>query len=361
MMKFLRKLDRIFNRISRTIQEVLGMKPNWPILIAPYKGYGKDKQVLLRGRVIKDRRIVKGEVDSTWRALLNNYKRFNSREVAGAEVHIQINGDQFSVRTDAEGYFFLNEELSQPLPPTKDQWHEARLWLTETPRRQIDAQSTGQVLIPDEEAKFGFISDVDDTILKTDVTSALKLRVLYHTFLKSADLRQSFGQAASFFQALRCGLSDHPVNPVFYVSNSPWNLYDLLDEFLMLNDLPDGPILLRDFGIPYKERPEDYRGHKHESIIRILKTYPSLPFVLIGDSGENDPYIYEDVAREFPDRIIAIYIRDVRSIRRARRIKEFIEQTGVDMQLVQNYGEAAKDAAGRGLLSYDRFQQYRPK
>lgn len=356
MLKFLRKLDRMANRLGRTVKEWLGHKPNWPILIVTYKGYGYGEQVVLRGRVIKDRRIVKGEVNSTWRALLNNYKRFNSREIAGATVHIRINGEYFPVKTDEEGYFFLHQTLARPLSASDSQWHQAQLRLIETPRRKLDVHTTGNIIVPGKEAAFGFISDVDDTVLKTDVTSLLKLRVLYHTLLKSAHLRQSFGQAAAFFQALRCGLADRPVNPVFYVSNSPWNLYDLLEEFLQLNDLPAGPILLRDFGLPYQERSKDYLGHKHSSIIRILETYPHLPFVLIGDSGENDPYIYDAVARTYPDRIAAIYIRDVRSIRRARRIKRFIGQTGADIKLVQNYRQAAQDAVDRGLMDWGRFK-----
>jgi phosphatidate phosphatase APP1 len=359
MLKFLRKLDRMANRLSRAVKEWLGHKPNWPILIAPYKGYGYEQQLVLRGRVIKDRRIVKGEANSTWRALLNNYKRFNSREVRGATVHIHVNGEYFPVQTDEEGYFFLQETLAHPLSSGQNQWHKVHLQLTETPRRKLDVRATGKVIVPGKEATFGFISDVDDTVLKTEVTSLLKLRVLYHTLLKSAHLRQSFGQAAAFFQALRCGLANEPVNPVFYVSNSPWNLYDLLEEFLQINNLPAGPILLRDFGLPYQERPEHYLGHKHSSIIRILETYPHLPFVLIGDSGEQDPYIYEAVARAYPERITAIYIRDVRSIRRARRIKRFIEETGVDMKLVQNYRHAAQDAADRGLLHWERFNGYK--
>jgi len=359
MLKFLRKLDRMANRLSRTVKEWLGYKPSWPILITPYKGYGYAQQVVLRGRVIKDRRIVKSEANSTWRALLNSYKRFNSREIKGATVHIHINGDYFPVQTDEEGYFFLQETLTDPLPNEESQWHKAHLQLTETPRRRLDVRTTGNIIVPGKEATFGFISDVDDTVLKTEVTSLLKLRVLYHTLLKGAHLRQSFGQATAFFQALRRGLADQPVNPVFYVSNSPWNLYDLLEEFLQINGLPAGPILLRDFGLPYQERGEDYLGHKHSSIVRILDTYPHLPFVLIGDSGENDPYIYEAIARAHPGRIAAIYIRDVRSIRRARRIKRFIEETGVDMKLVQNYRHAAQDAADRGLLDWQRFQAYK--
>lgn len=323
----------------------------------PYRGYGRSDWVSLRGRVIKDRRIIKDEVNSTWRALINNYKRFNSREVIGARVHIDIAGQHYTTHTDEEGYFVLERPLQQPLLNTDSRWHAARVHLQETPRRKVDVRTTVPILLPHPEASFGFISDVDDTILKTDVTSLLKLRVLYHTFLKTAALRQTFSKAGAFFRSLQQGMAAQPRNPAFYVSNSPWNLYDLLEEFLALNDLPIGPILLRDFGLPYQEHPEGYLGHKHSSILRIIDAYSNLPFVLIGDSGENDPYIYEAVAKARPGRVRAIYIRDVRSLSRANRVRRFIAQTGVDMKLVDNYEEAAKDAAKRGLIQEAYFQQ----
>ncbi|MEQ8706779.1 MAG: DUF2183 domain-containing protein [Phaeodactylibacter sp.] len=357
LLRTLRQVDRLFVRLSRTVQEWLGKEPTWPIQIMPYRGYGRTDWVSIRGRVIKDRRIIKDEVNSTWRALINNYKRFNSREIIGATIRIEIGGHPYILQTDDEGYFLLEGPLKQPLDLPELDWYTAQVHLEETPRRKTNVRSWVPMLIPHPEASFGFISDVDDTILKTDVTSLLKLRVLYHTLLKTAALRQSFGKAAAFFQALRCGVGHQPCNPVFYVSNSPWNLYDLLEEFLSLNNLPEGPILLRDFGLPYQDNPEGYLGHKHGSILRIIDTYPDLPFVLIGDSGENDPYIYEAVAKARPGRIRAIYIRDVRSLSRARRIKRFIERTGVDMKLVDNYQQAAKDAAARGLIQEAYFQQ----
>ncbi len=357
LLKTLKRLDRLLVRMGRTVREWLGQKPTWPILIAPYRGYGRADWISLRGRVIKDRRIIKDEVNSTWRALINNYKRFNSREVIGATVHVEVEGQAFIVKTDEEGYFMLEQPVYPPLSPPQDQWLTARVHLRETPRRKVDVLADIPALIPHPNAAFGCISDVDDTIMKTDVTSLLKLRVLYHTFLKTADLRQSFSKASAFFQALQRGTGTHACNPVFYVSNSPWNLYDLLEEFLALNDLPVGPILLRDFGLPYQDHPEGYLGHKHSSILRIIDTYPDLPFVLIGDSGEKDPYIYEAVAKARPGRIRAIYIRDVRSLRRAKRIRQFITQTGVDMKLVDNYQQAAKDAAERGLIQETYFQQ----
>ena len=41
---------------------------------------------------------------------------------------------------------------------------------------------------------------------------------------------------------------------------------------------------------PIRNTPANYK-HKHSSIVRILNTYPELPFILIGDSGEKDAYL----------------------------------------------------------------------
>jgi hypothetical protein len=43
----------------------------------------------------------------------------------------------------------------------------------------------------------------------------------------------------------------------------------------------------------------------------LLRTYPELPFLLIGDSGERDLDLYLAAARAHPGRIPAILIRNV--------------------------------------------------
>jgi phosphatidate phosphatase APP1 len=57
--------------------------------------------------------------------------------------------------------------------------------------------------------------------------------------------------------------------------------------------------------------PINQRDHKLDLIRPILRTYPDLPFLLIGDSGEVDAEIYGQIVREHPGRILAVYIRDL--------------------------------------------------
>ena len=170
-------------------------------------------------------------------------------------------------------------------------WHDIGLELIDFPIR-----ATAQVLVPTERARFGLISDIDDTIVSTHVTR--KVRMLLTVALTSARTRKPFPGVASFYRALHAG-----VNPVFYVSKSPWNLYAPLVEYLELQRFPRGPLALRDFGLRMP------KNHKTRAIEEILATYPELRFVLSGDDGEDDPEIYAAIERRFPGRIIAIYIR----------------------------------------------------
>ncbi|MEN0002506.1 MAG: phosphatase domain-containing protein [Bacteroidota bacterium] len=359
-----RRLLNILQSIRVTLSQVallLGWRrrkgKRRPLKIVPYRGYGTADSIHLQGRILHDRFIISTATDSLWKNLRNNLKRFLSKEIVGAQLSATIGKNRFELVTDREGYFQLQSPLPYPIVPKKGKpWQDVQLHLTQTPYQEIDIKATTEILLP-KKAAFGIISDIDDTILETKVTSMLKLRMLYLTFMKNAFHRNAFQAVGAFYTALQKGPKQQSHNPVFYVSNSPWNLYDPLKQFLQLNYLPKGPILLRDFGIPAHKVPAHYQGHKKESIINILNTYPKLPFVLIGDSGERDADVYLSLAEDFPGRIRAIYIYDVKSERRARRIKKKIKKRAkIKVHLIKNYTEAAAHAAKIGLLAPEAFQ-----
>jgi phosphatidate phosphatase APP1 len=114
---------------------------------------------------------------------------------------------------------------------------------------------------------------------------------------------------AELYRALAAGSDHDNLNPLFYVSNSAWNLYDLLRHFLQINDLPTGPLLLRD--LTFNVRDANKRDHKKTAITRLMQRYSSKPAILIGDAGQHDAGLYAEIANEFPGRVLAIYIRDV--------------------------------------------------
>jgi phosphatidate phosphatase APP1 len=94
-------------------------------------------------------------------------------------------------------------------------------------------------------------------------------------------------------------------------------------------------------------------GHKFSEIKNILLAYPALNFVLIGDSGQDDPKIYREVVAKFPGRILAIYIRDVQLKDReqiAIEISKELAPEKIEMVIVDNTVEAAEHAAKIGLI-----------
>jgi phosphatidate phosphatase APP1 len=148
------------------------------------------------------------------------------------------------------------------------------------------------------------------------------------------------------------------LNPIFYISSSPWNLHDLLVDFLRLNEIPPGPLLLRDLGLDRtKFIQENGHGHKSEKALALMDLYPGLPFVLIGDSGQEDPRLYAELTRLRPGRILAIYIRDVDPDvdsprdHATHRAVDVAAASGVPMILARDSVGISEHARSIGLIS----------
>ena len=325
-----------------------------PVMIQPYRGFGTPDELWLQGRVLENENIPEaGAEDSMLRNLLSMALRFETDEVPGAEVLATAEGVSGRARTNQEGYFEFRLRPAPVADPAAEYWREVLLELPEIEDESGPVQATGLVRIPHPGARFGVISDIDDTVLPSGAAS---LRTLARsTLLGNARSRKPFEGVGAFYGALALGTAGDggPTNPFFYVSSSPWNLYDFIEEFFALNDLPAGPLLLRDLGVDRTKFIKSGHDHKYDKIERILRTYPDLPIVLVGDSGQEDPEIYRRAMRAFPDRIRVVYIRDVSAGSRdeevARLIDEAREQE-VEMLLVPDTAVAAEHAAGLGLL-----------
>jgi phosphatidate phosphatase APP1 len=338
-----------------------------PLQILPYRGYGTPERLTLLGRVLQDEPIGSSRREaSIWRNLGDTWKRLESDEVPGVPVRARCRSWQGEAVTDEEGYFRF-EIPAGALDPPLDRsllWHEVELEMTD-PRRRSDTRpvaATGQVLVPPADAELGVISDIDDTVVETGVTH--RLAMARTVFLRNAHTRLPFPGVGAFYDALHKGPGGHGRNPVFFVSSSPWNLYDLLAEFMELHGIPRGPLLLRDFGLDRtKILKTSNREHKLAQIRPLLETYPQLPFVLIGDSGEQDPEIYREVVRLYPERVRAIYIRDVTEEaardEQVRALAREIAGSGTDLLLVPDTEAAAAHAADRGWIRPERIADVR--
>ncbi len=325
---------------------------NDPVQIIPYRTYGTPRRIYIKGRVLENKGIAAaGDDDTVWNNLLNMYKRFESDEVPGAVVKATLADEAHEVTTDSEGYFVLD---LNPLTPLirENLWHPVPLHLLQAPLPfEAGLQTIAEVMIPPPDAEYGIISDIDDTIVKTTATNLLAMSRT--TFLNNAKTRLPFAGVAEFYKALQLGRNGKRNNPFFYVSSSPWNLYDLLKDFLDLNSIPAGPLLLRDFGSNKKPQGDAHMSHKFKEICQIFEAYPHLHFVLVGDSGQEDPKIYREVTEQYPGRVLAVYIRDVLLPER-KKIAEEISQSftayKTEMLIVENTVQAAEHAAKTGLI-----------
>jgi phosphatidate phosphatase APP1 len=345
-------LDDYFDGLKQRLARTIG---DDPITIVAYDGYGTAERLSLRGRVLEHSGVGGArDNDTVWNNLLNMYRRFESDEIAGARVLARFGAIEQEVVTDGEGFFQLELQPAQPLPTDRLR-HEITLELLE-PQRPDHApvQSTGCVFVPPPTAQFGVISDIDDTVVQTDATHLL--RMARSVFLSNARTRLPFKGVAALYRALNQGTIPASANPLFYVSSSPWNLYDLLTEFLTLNGIPRGPIFLRDWGISEQELlPTQHRGHKLDAIRQVIERYPALPFILIGDSGQEDPEIYREVVKLYPGRIHAVYIRNVsRNPARGEAIRTLAEEVVADgstLILADDTLAVARHAAEHGWIS----------
>lgn len=331
------------------------------LTIQPYLGHGTNKIQYLKGRVLRHKGITSPlDTDNWWVNLLNVYKRYDSDEIPDALLRASFGGETVEAVTDVEGYFYF--ELHAPvLPKGVESWYDVELELLDYPGRKnnpaepMDHKATGKVIVPPADAQFGVISDIDDTVLRTDVLDLVAMA--RNTFLMNAHTRLPFEGVAAFYHALRHGGDGKRLNPIYYVSSSAWNLYDMLIDFFAVRGIPLGPLMLTDLGLTrYQLFSPSHREHKVKLIQSLLDTHPTLPFILIGDSSQRDPEIYLETITHNPGRILAAYIRDVTPEARDLKVKDIAGQAaplGVEMLAVKDTVAAAVHAAEKGFIHPD--------
>ena len=363
MSKWKSRLQNIFERVDDWSDDVRfrlrKLDDYESLLITPYMGFGNAEKILMRGRVLEDKGFRDStETDSRWRNLKNSYRRFGTDEVPNARVKAFFQNTEKEVITDREGYFDLEMNSHDPLD--LNLWHDIELELLEPISEDNDEVKTnGQILIPPDTAKFGVISDIDDTILKTNVRN--KFKMILTTVLSNAHTRVPFEGVAAFYQALQKGVSGDENNPIFYVSSSPYNLYTLLVKFLKLQEIPLGPIFLKDFGTHTPFISGDHKTHKIENIKSVLETYTEMQFILIGDNSEQDPEIYKQIVKDYPERIRTIYIRKVNDEFENKYdvealIRE-VQESGSQLVFAPDSEFAATHAAGENLITVDSLSE----
>lgn len=312
-----------------------------PVIIA-HRGFGTHHRAVVRARVLEDRGALHFEDRSTLGRLGAAYRRYATWKMPNEPVLIRWNEREVETKTDREGYV---EQWIQPPASAHDGWNFVDI---ELPR--YDCTTRGSVLVTGPRAEFAVLSDIDDTIIETGATNPIKRA--YALFWADTRTRLPFEGVAAFYRALWHGKSGDAKNPMLYLSSSPWNLHQHLEVLLERHDIPDGAMLLRDWGFgPEGFAPTGGHGHKVAKAAEVFDVLDPLPLVLIGDSGQEDAQHYATLVEQHPERVRAVYIRDLGA--HDRRVDEAVERMraqGVPVLLASDTAAAAEHAGQIGLL-----------
>ncbi|MBD3584892.1 DUF2183 domain-containing protein [Salinimonas sp. HHU 13199] len=353
--KWIHRLERRIDRLRHRYKRWYGYSP---VVVQPYMTYGTADELWVAGRLLEAKGVQGGLDDSRWKNLVHMLRRYQSDEIPFTDITLALGDEERTVTTDADGYFHYQwkkpeaDNVQQP-------WTQLTLQTVDPELPRAEEQSIAEVSVPADSAEFGVVSDVDDTIMRTGATNFLR-----HTktvLLNNAHSRELFPGTAEFYSALQRGASGHANNPFFYVSSSPWNIYDLIAEFIAIHELPKGPVLLKDFGLR-EDRwfKSGHEGYKKERIEAILNTYPELKLVLIGDSGQHDVYAYLEIVKMYPDRIAAVYIRDLKPASRSEKLNTAADKFAdhnVPFTFIEDAAEAASHAASLNLVTEKSEQE----
>ncbi len=288
---------------------MLHKRSAYNICLQVYDGYGHTHNLVLFGHVYKGKPA--GEREYT-KNIFANIRRlirlFFIKPIPRAKVVLEWPGITLETVTEKDGFFKFEWESPQELHAG---WHTAILKLVGDDGVEI-ARQAGRVLVP-QSTQYGFISDIDDTVLVSH--SATVLRRLKTLLTKHPHNRRSFEGVQAHYQKLAVAITDAEVpNPFFYVSSSEWNLFYDLKSFFRFHALPQGIFLLSQIKRWYQLFGSGQTKHsgKLTRIYRVMEAFPKQQFVLLGDNSQADPDIYAAIAKRFPQRIFAIYIRNVR-------------------------------------------------
>ena len=302
-------LENAWDALKRDLGEKLAfIKERDAPLVQPFRGFGTADEFWVRGRVIEDEGVISAiHSDSLLVNLKHTYKRYETDEIPGAELAWSFGALEGRVTTDEEGYFDFRFAPGDAFDAAAA-WQDVHLTLEKAPGYEAPRLgATVRVRTPGPRARLAVISDIDDTIVYTGAHDFAKH---WRTVVaNSAQSREVYDGVAELYRAL---VGPRETNPIFYVSSSPWNLFDLFERYMALNEIPLGPMMLKDYGLDRdKWLTGGHDGHKGRQIDRIAGTYPDLPLVLIGDSGQRDAAIYADAAERHAGRVAAVVIHEV--------------------------------------------------
>lgn len=319
------------------------------VMVKLYHGYGSENKFFIQGHVFSLSALPRKKYRNKLLVNLFSLMRlFIVKTVGGAAVQLHFGKNLFEQKTDEDGFFKFEGFLGTN---PDFGWHEVTADLLNVNGETVTT-SNGFIFVP-YITQYGFISDIDDTFLISH--SATILKRLHVLFTNNARSRKPFEGVVEHYKLLaQANTEADKPNAFFYVSSSEWNLYDYIVEFTRVNELPRGIFLLnrlKKLGQLFKTGKSNHGG-KYERIAQLLNAFPKQKFILLGDSSQQDPYIYTSLIEHFPGRIHAVFIRDIYEKNR-QKVKQALmklDKAGVAYCFFVHSSEAIEYSKKIGLI-----------
>ncbi|WP_152189163.1 App1 family protein [Georgenia satyanarayanai] len=292
--------DGLYRRLTPLLR-----RRGWRPTTITYTGFGTPDRLRVLARVLlkeDDGDTAAADVGATEPELEEaqeaerGWRSFLTTPVAYLPVVVQIGDRTHRGRVNRGGYLDLLVP-DHGLPPG---WHDV------TVRARGARPVTARVLVIGADTRFGVISDIDDTVMVTRVPRPLI--AAWNTFVRHTSTRQAVPGMAELFRQVQAA---HPGAPVLYLSTGAWNVVPALERFFRRSGLPAGPMLMTDWGPTNTGWFRSGQEHKRTTLRRLLIDFPEIRWLLVGDDGQHDPEIYSELAREHPDRVAAVAIRQL--------------------------------------------------
>lgn len=240
-------------------------------------------------------------VNATSDTVKDRMKGILSRQIQKTPLNITVSSKDtverlFAAKLYSDNFGMFEISLMTPYEPS--------YIVVESALNPNIIQTISTTIIP--EHGVSVITDIDDTIRETGVLGD-KRDVFKNIFSKpysECEIPGVCDWLGELHKDYNCS--------IHYVSNSPWQIYNIVDGFLNYFQFPVTSVHLRQYsGNLISSFTQPSAERKRPSMVNLMNDFPNRKFILIGDSGEQDLEAYLSLLPTFENQIKAIYIRVV--------------------------------------------------
>jgi phosphatidate phosphatase APP1 len=287
-----------------------------------------NSHTLISGTVLKSRRKLRTNTSS----IIGNFgqilRSYFTKPYGDREIKIFMGRHEIMLKTSGKGFFYamLDEPFDENISISAN-------------NNLLELPPNYPTLFRQNDSDTEVISDIDDTVLLSHTASALK-RITTILFYRPKK-RKTIAYTHELFNSFKD--SNYRI---IYLSKSESNLFGLIASVLQFQELPTGPLLLTPFlRLNQLFHPKKGKDYKLSYLRLIIGYLPEKKFILLGDDTQRDMDVYTEAAKEFPEQIKKIYIRQTKLVRNATQVEKWnkLQATGVNAIYFQDTDEVGEE------------------